>query len=597
MNTTKKLSILLLLALGVGGSARAVDSHDGDSDCGDNFGAKTYFKPRPITTRKLYQNALTWHHQYHYANDCWVNYTSNFIYEKSRRRHRNNDGCDSGCVPAATTTGTTTGAVFEGGSSAASFFLPGGKSVIRVREDGSGDVQANWFGLGNPNGGFSSDFSIRPERRVFAWHNHFHFNLDNWLCGLWAEIDFAVVRAKHNLNCCENVIRQGTVCGLANFTQAISRVGLPLGTTTTTTSATGCSGDCDSTTAGTFSRFNCFDCHHTGVDDIEFKLGYNWYYCEDDHVGIYIAATAPTGRRVRNHFVFEPVVGTRQGSVGFGVTGDYTFWANDDCNLSIATDFEYRFGFSGRECHSFDLKTNGEWSRYLLVVTQAQPFNPQPAINFLTTSVRVETRNTIDWWLALNYEWCGWDFELGYELWWRDCERLKNRDGDCSGLGTSGIGGCDDNSNGRCCPATQFAQLGTVGIFDIARQCDAATTASTATIAQGRGPTNAAKSDATFTPLALSNVNFSSALQPRALTNTLYGAIGYCMDVCDFPVNLGFGASVEWATRTGNRSGGCPTAVTTTTTGTTTTPTAINVGRRKGALDTWSVFGKLTLSF
>ena len=150
---------------------------------------------------------------------------------------------------------------------------------------------------------------------------------------------------------------------------------------------------------------------------------------------------------------------------------------------------------------------------------------------------KVLPRSTIQWWLGLNYDYCDWDFEVGYNLFWRQKEQLKQ---DCVPLPTTvGV----YNLNG--CGLSQF-------------------TASNATI------TNSGTADAVFVGLSRNNVDIASGLAGRLLTNKVYGAVAWDGCICDcFEWMTGFGGSYEFVVK----------------------------HDKCNAPSAWAVFGKLAVSF
>ena len=285
------------------------------------------------------------------------------------------------------------------------------------------------------------------------------FNLDSCCTGLWADFSFAVTNVRHKLHLTEvdtvandiTVANGFTANGPANVTAALTAAGvLPT------------------------------RCKRTGVDDALVRLGYDWNYCGNDHVGFYGLGYIPTGKRRNNAELFQPTVGTKNGGLGFGFTADYTAWS-DECNnsdLVLMTEFKYTFMLRHRETRVFDL-CNGPLSRFLLVAPESNPFAPQPILPFLTQCVKVQMRSSIDWWLGLHYQYCNWGAEFDYNLYWRDREKI-----------------CRPNFN-----------FGDFGLFDI-NSCGNLTSSSTATICSAIG---AGTSDATF--IRLPQLMLTSDLQ------------------------------------------------------------------------------------
>ena len=167
-------------------------------------------------------------------------------------------------------------------------------------------------------------------------------------------------------------------------------------------------------------------------------------------------------------------------------------------------DFKYQYYFSARELRSFDFTANGDWSRYLLVVTQALPAIPTPAINLFTLPTQVTPKSMIHLWSALHYHYCNYDFEFGYTFWWRAKEHLS----------------CVQNIPNN------------LGILDLSGLCSTTpTSASTANISQSIVSPNITVSNSTFTPIPVNGLNLDCS-QSKSLSNSLYAAIGYDTGLC-----------------------------------------------------------------
>ena len=128
-----------------------------------------------------------------------------------------------------------------------------------------------------------------------------------------------------------------------------------------------------------------------GLDDIQFKLGYDLLKLEDAHGTLYLVGTAPTGNRPCS-CICLPTVGTKNGSFGFGLDTQAVAFEIKDCELSLSIDLKYRYVFSSHEY--------------------------QPVYS------RIYPRGTIDVWIALNVPLYAWDVELGYDLWWLNKEKI-----------------------------------------------------------------------------------------------------------------------------------------------------------------------------
>jgi hypothetical protein len=458
-------------------SVSCSNSFDNCNDCD----VRTTFVPRQVNFDPTYELGLNnyWHYYNNAACRPFVYLHAVPFFQKSRK-----------------------------GARFARCFFPGNDNKLTVREDGTGDIDSLWLGLVTARGQapFRSSISICPERKTFGAVLYAYFDLCCFMDGLWASANFTPMRAEHRLNFRENLQSpRGVVPGRGTVSDVL--------------------------TSNRFLRFGKFfkgKLSKTGVDDIQVKFGWNCWDTDCGHAGAYWVWGLPTGRRFNARHIFEPQVGSKHFSVGFGVNFDYMLWQWCNSNLNFMFDFKYRFAFRHDELRSFDFCCNGELSRFLPLVTFADrcPGDRAAAINFFTRCVSVEPRSTIDFWTALHYEWCGWNLELGYTLWWRDSERIcfRNRCNNRKDLGIFDLRGV--------CPQPEVTKDAVL------------TTASRATIGQSF---NNAKSDAVFTNVDDCDLNPCSAAAPRVLTNKVYGAASYNGLWCDTPWMVGVLGGYEFA--------------------------------------------------
>lgn len=452
--------------------------------------ASHQFVPRGITTDLVYIDAITFkarHCQAEDENRVRSIFTNTFLYQQSNK---------------SKTLGSA-------------FLLGDGSNSITVAQTAPADVNSLWLGLFNPTTPFSSTFSIAPQSKIFGYHLNWYVNLDSWLCGLWFDLSAAVLNTRNTLHCNE-VGNFATQCpGIFNVTSALSNPNY------------------------SFGQFFCGTCNgekrRTALDDLQFRLGYEWSWaCLGDGIwGLYFIGTAPAGRKATATYVFEPLVGSKHGSAGVGFDADYQF---NLCgyDFSILTDFNYRYVLKHRECRTFDLTPNGPLSRFLLVAPEALPSTPLPGINFFTQNVNTTPGSTIQWWIALNFETCNWDFEVGYNLFWRQREKISS--------------------------SSLTAFNPDIGIYDLGCIGAGCTSASTATIG-----TFAPTADATFVPLTTANLNLTSAAAGKVLTNKIYGAVSTNGCVCE---------CIDWIATVGGSY------------------EFVDGSSRCSALSYWAVFGK-----
>ncbi len=441
----------------------------------------TYLNPRSITNDLTYRNSGTFFERFRGEVSCaFFTLDSTFLYQQNRKSAHLGRG----------------------------FF---GENPLLFAEQSAPFNSLN-LGLGSKQPeGFSSMVRLSPKREVFAWLPQFIFNLDCFCPGTWADCAFAVTRVKHHI--C--LFEQRTTFG--DLTNEPSSVREAL----------------DTLEVFPLSR------HHTGVDDIQVRLGYVMGYCEDDMFSVYLLGNIPTGKKFDDTRWFQPYVGSRRGGVGAGVMFDGNLWLSelDGTECLLMAELKYLYSFGDKQRRQFDLK-NGPLSRFLLIAAEDNVDTPlQGGINLLRACAHLEPQHTLEWWLAFHYTWCCWGFEGGYNLWYRSAEKLTIKDS-----------------------AFDFENF---GIYDLTR-CTDLTSHSTAKISDTFGQ---GTPDADFVKLTGSAVNRNSAISQKALSSTFSGTVTYATNWCDYPVNLAFGARYELASK-----------------------------HHASALENWGVYGKIAVS-
>lgn len=452
------------------GSSTCVQVSNKGTDSRDDR-SHSFLKPRSITTNNVFQDNLNlywWYHDVLCEENCiwWTMQISPFV-------QRSTNSKDT-----------------------AEFFFPCNKSEISIKENGTGDVGSLWLNLiAADDQSFDASASMRPVRTVAGAFFEFRLDFSAIICHSWADVAFAVIHAKHDLHFCETLSNYpGVACDVATVGQALDQEGW------------------------LFGKFQQCSLTRRGIDDIQLKFGYDWFYCDTNHFSPYIVGTIATGKNDHSvEYIFDPIIGSNHGSIGVGAIGDYRILDSDIIELTLLTDIKYRYVLRATDRRSFDLCKNGDWSRYLQVVQQCAPSNSLPGINLLTQEVRVTPGSTVDVWLALHYQQCQWNVECGYDFWWRAKELIK-----------------------LCSFPENF------GIYDLAGDCTSnPVSASNARICQSI-VNNIPKSDASFVALTASDLDLNSGASPKALSNTLYLAAAYNGYLRNSPAFIGFGGSYEW---------------------------------------------------
>jgi len=450
----------------------------------------TFFVPRQTTTNSIFElglNNYAWYHNRSADKEYTYGlYATPFFQQSTKGKDR------------------------------AKYFFPCNKECLTFNEinHDPNAIESLWFGImSDLNTNLSGTFSMSPRRRAYGSYFNAYFGKEWSNHSLWFNVAFAVMGVDHSLRMCEKV---GEEAGpLSDF---------ELGTINEFTSIISALNNSE----WDFGKFCCSKLKRSGVDDIQLKLGYDWFFSEnadgegyENHVSPYLVGTIPTGKRQHSNYIFEPLVGSKNGSFGAGLNADYGLHSGDKSALTWLIDFKYRYVFGVDQCRSFDLCKNGDWSRYLLVVPSDQRLDTQQGVNLLTLNTRVTPGSTIDLWTALHWEFSKFDIEVGYNFWWRQKERIDCKNGLASGY----------------------------GIFDIAEATVVPQSASCANISQGPLAPNQAESDLEFVSITSRDLNFDSAAHPAAFSSTVYLAADHRCKNAKHPIIIGVGGQYEFAHR------------------------------------------------
>lgn len=400
----------------------------------------------------------------------------------------------------------------------AEYFLPKCKCAITVAQNNTSDVSSLWINIGNnPLTPFSSNVSLHPHRSIFGATFDLRMDLGQYfsayynnesLEGFWTQIFFPILQAKHVMDLEEtDIVNPGEVIPGQSFANVTNAFQNP---------------------AWCFGKISPCALSMKGFGDVKLSLGYDWYETAYSSAAIYGSVYIPTSHGSHATHLFEPTIGNG-GHVGvaLGLLGDLSIWTSDEChNISLLFDIEGSYFTSHREWRSFDLKPNGDWSRYLLLANQAIPNVAVQGINLFTRDVEVTPRGMVDIWAALHWQYSCFNFELGYNFWWHQREKVS-------------LNTCNDT-------------LDQYGIFDISVFCNGGenfTTDSTATISVGApNHRNGPISDPTFVNIKVCDLNASTAECPSVTTNKIYAAAAGDLKFNEETLGMiGIGGSYEFS--------------------------------------------------
>jgi len=320
---------------------------------------------------------------------------------------------------------------------------------------------------------YSSILTVKPVISNFILDFNFYGGLDEWVKGLYFRVYAPFVHTKWNLHMTEKVVSAGTNLNdntpndgteyFTNATQYFSgttppQVALPLGNSTAAgftdtkierapllfnkmNGSLATEGNCESSCSESETK--------NGFGEIRAEFGYDFLRCENYHMGMYLAAAAPTGNKRKAEFLFAPTVGNgKHWELGAGLTSHWVFWRceSEEKHLGIYTDMVVTHLFNAKEHRVFDLKGK-PLSRYMIAanmvpstddlsgtnaatpaVTTPVPVqwgNKQtPVANLTAQDINVSVGAQMDLTAWFNYTSCGFSWDLGYNLWFQTCEKF-----------------------------------------------------------------------------------------------------------------------------------------------------------------------------
>lgn len=430
---------------------------------------KTFFMPRPIGLDNVYENAVKRYRFNHVDSPIAHNASVMPFYQESTNP-----------------------------TGLARFFFPDNKTELVVKDasaTGDKDISADWLGIQSYGDAFESKIKIRPTYKSFGAVVHHHKRFAA-LPRAWFTILLPFVEAQSKLNFTEfdkknempaftdyenpspppsNLFNKITVNTFGNAIEALGNPFFKYGKFTTALQKV------------------------AGLADIHLRGGYDIVHWKHILSGLYLGLTIPTSFRPKNEFIGEPVLGNGgHFAIGGGKHTNLEITFKGNHALNIISNLDYYYLLPNTQWRSFDLVSNGPWSRYLRVVQErilnsagvtANDFFSHPGINFFTKPMRVTPRSTVNFLFATHYNKQDFHLECGYNFWWRDSEkvRLKNSWGEKIGI-------------------SSFTPKET--------QNDA-------TIA-----TNRADSSGVFETIPESNLNIKSAAHPSSLSHKVYLTTG-----------------------------------------------------------------------
>ena len=498
----------------------------GDCDnrcCDDMFFCKSHFSPRSQgsdTARRLVASHL---YEHQFEMDKW--YGTFAVTFEFQRNFRQNE--------------------------LAQYFLPKcdpcDPCITFGEDDQTGiDARSADFGLS-----CTGQVCLCPQYSSFVADLQWWVGLNEWCPGTYFELFIPIAHTWVDFNCCSELLLQSkeanacaeafpcdptdpSVCGLmtTDFTDAEKN---EVGTTDLVAALRGnfTWGDVENKLC--YGKMCCDNIDKTGVADLQFNIGYDFWQCETAHIGLKLILKAPTGNVAEGVFALEPIVGNGgHFELGAGLNASAVLWDKDiDQQVSWWLEVDATHLFNSRlQRRVFDLKNNGCWSRYLLLKTFKNNGTEIDGLergpNVFNACLKVHAGAQVDLTSLWSYRNACWNFDIAYNFWSRSEEKA-----DCDKI---------------CCnidPKT----YGIKGTIDMRNRLDdeiGIVTASKSTIAKSQGLLNGVDGlDPVF--VTCDDLDYSSGLAPSAYSNSVVAHVSYLWPDTDYEPYFGIGGKAEFS--------------------------------------------------
>lgn len=455
-------------------------------------------------------------------------------------------------------------------------------SGSRVANRGVEDVLADYFGLPTD---FQSLVCFDPQIKNMIVDVQGYIGLDTVLPGLYMRLDIPVVHSSWDLGFKEFIQNAGINFDPAGYmsTASIARADLPQGVNLTGDATFG-----DMIYPLRYGKIFGREVTNA-IAELRFVLGWN-ATGPDYHAGINLRVNAPTGNRPKGQFLFESIVGNgKHWEVGAGLTTHYDFWQSKDTihGLGVYFDANFTHLFATSQVRSFDLRANGQGSRYMLIQDMgnqstnlllgldgpAAPYQYTSdlfmLINKTSLPVKVSVALQADMACKLSYNYRDFAIDLGYGFYGRSQETFHHRkkflsnrfalkgDGQLYGFDSidASTVALDASQHNATLHAGQGLGNGDYTNANIDSPIQAAdahgllnqlTSSDSAVLGIAQAPAHTSNPPVL---IADNDLSCCAPMLPRALTNKLFFHIGNIWQdqACCWKPFFGIGGEVEWA--------------------------------------------------
>jgi hypothetical protein len=384
----------------------------------------------------------------------------------------------------------------------------------------------------------------RPSREAYGVRLDYHQKLDKVPKGLFFKVALPIVHVKTSMGWSST----GT-SGCSGGSGIKQRLQNALGTLAGDEKSLGdyLTGDVANTFSSAKQVALCKARIHnsnstTGIADIDVVLGYNFLYEPTKHVNVNIGVTIPTGNDPDGNFLWEAIAGNHgHWALGFGFDSGFQLWQDGKSSLDFLLAFNYRYLFSATEKRTMGFKypnstgfatlglanKKAMYGHWILAgkkgETQATPF-----ANFLTRNMKVTPGSHFDGIAQLAFNYDGWTFDLGYNLFAKEQEDVRLKCNPCT------------DTCGTSCSDTDGWTDDTYAIARVATQAQGGNWNSTIAFAESHRYGGAW--------INKEHLDIDACTNPSVVTHKIYGGIGYAFEEWEYPLMLGIGGSWEFET-------------------------------------------------
>ncbi len=376
--------------------------------------------------------------------------------------------------------------------------------IHNAQQTGSGYINNTW------ENSTAATISLSPKHTVYGAIIDYYQELDKLLKGLFFSVKVPIVNVDNDLHFSVKSDSSANKNKVIDFFKGSYSV---------------TEGDANAQKALTHGKMGGSH-SETGVADIELMLGYKIVNKDKIKFGLNIGLTIPTGNDADGHWIFEPIVGNGGfWGLGGGLDVAAKVWEKDDKHFRIDAAVNYRYLFEDTQHRVVGLRSSDGTSYIIPQVLVGKPKGEKPGDKQLTPfanlfhTVSVGDMSQIEGALQLAFIYKGFDFGVGYNIFWREKESIK---------------------------ADQKWEEGDTAYAIVSTSHDMTTELDKNDSTQWEmGSYNASK--ITYKETGTIHIDLNSAATPSYTTHKIFGGIGYIFKEWETPLMLNVGGFYEFA--------------------------------------------------